>query len=96
MQESWMRTLRLGFQCVGILHADLGTSPLYVYQNTFKYGIKHEDDIIGVLSLIIYSFVLFTMVKIVFIALHANDDGDGACSVPDDASQYKSSLIDHH
>ncbi len=91
-----MRTLRLGFQCVGILHADLGTSPLYVYQNTFKYGIKHEDDIIGVLSLIIFSFVLFTMVKIVFIALHANDDGDGACSVPDDASQYKSSLIDHH
>ncbi|KAF0921609.1 hypothetical protein E2562_009798 [Oryza meyeriana var. granulata] len=76
-QESWMTTLRLGFQCVGILHADLGTSPLYVYQNTFKYDIKHEDDILGVLSLIIYSFVLFTMVKIVFIALHANDDGDG-------------------
>jgi KUP system potassium uptake protein len=30
-----------------------------------------------VLSLIIYSFLLFTVIKIVFVALHANDDGDG-------------------
>jgi KUP system potassium uptake protein len=62
---------------VGILYADLGTSPLYVYANTFKYGVHHEDDVLGVLSIIIYSFVLFTMIKIVFIALYANDDGDG-------------------
>ncbi|KAJ1294720.1 hypothetical protein BS78_01G167500 [Paspalum vaginatum] len=76
-QESWVRTLRLAFQCVGILYADLGTSPLYVYANTFKGGVKHQDDVLGVLSIIIYSFVLFTMIKIVFIALYANDDGDG-------------------
>ena len=78
-QESWVRTLRLAFRCVmGILYADLGTSPLYVYANTFKYGVKHEDDVLGVLSIIIYSFILFTMIKIVFIALYANDEGDGA------------------
>jgi K+ transporter len=76
-QESWVRTLRLAFQCVGILYADLGTSPLYVYANTFKKGVGHEDDVLGVLSIIIYSFILFTMIKIVFIALYANDDGDG-------------------
>ncbi|XP_066380178.1 probable potassium transporter 16 [Miscanthus floridulus] len=76
-QESWVRTLRLAFQCVGIMYADLGTSPLYVYANTFKYGVKHEDDVLGVLSIIIYSFILFTMIKIVFIALYANDEGDG-------------------
>ncbi|CAL4934539.1 unnamed protein product [Urochloa decumbens] len=78
-QESWVRTLRLAFQCVGILYADLGTSPLYVYANTFKYGASnhHPDDVLGVLSIIIYSFILFTMIKIVFIALYANDEGDG-------------------
>ncbi|KAL6894668.1 hypothetical protein ACP4OV_008766 [Aristida adscensionis] len=76
-QESWVRTLRLAFQCVGILYADLGTSPLYVYANTFKKGVGHPDDVLGVLSIIIYSFVLFTMIKIVFIALYANDEGDG-------------------
>jgi len=78
VQESWVRTLRLAFQCVGIMYADLGTSPLYVYANTFKKGVGHPDDVLGVLSIIIYSFVLFTMVKIVFIALYANDEGDGA------------------
>ncbi|RCV42029.1 hypothetical protein SEVIR_9G181200v4 [Setaria viridis] len=76
-QESWVRTLRLAFQCVGILYADLGTSPLYVYANTFKKGVGHPDDVLGVLSIIIYSFILFTMIKIVFIALYANDEGDG-------------------
>lgn len=76
-RDSWLRTLRLGFQCVGILYADLGTSPLYVYSNTFKYGIGHEDDVLGVLSLIIYSFLLFALIKIIFIALYANDDGEG-------------------
>ena len=71
--------LRLGFQCVGILNADLGTSPLYVFSNTFKYNVGLEDDMSAVLFLIIYSFLLFAMVKIIFIALYANDDGDGAC-----------------
>ncbi|XP_062209323.1 potassium transporter 21-like [Phragmites australis] len=76
-QDSWGRTLTLAFQCVGILYGDIGTSPLYVYSTTFDYGIGHPDDILGVLSLIIYSFMLFTVIKIVFVALHANDDGDG-------------------
>uniref|UniRef100_A0A0E0KFR9 Potassium transporter n=1 Tax=Oryza punctata TaxID=4537 RepID=A0A0E0KFR9_ORYPU len=76
-QDSWGRTMRLAFQCVGILYGDIGTSPLYVYSSTFEHGIGHPDDVVGVLSLIIYSFMLFTVIKIVFIALHANDHGDG-------------------
>ncbi|TVU46345.1 hypothetical protein EJB05_05872, partial [Eragrostis curvula] len=76
-QDSWGKTLRLAFQCVGILYGDLGTSPLYVYSTTFDHGIGHPDDILGVLSLIIYSIILFTVIKIVFVALYANDDGDG-------------------
>ncbi|MCH1922160.1 KUP/HAK/KT family potassium transporter, partial [Shewanella sp. A3A] len=56
---------------------DIGTSPLFVYSSTFKDGVRHPDDLLGALSLIIYSFALFTIVKYVFIALRANDDGDG-------------------
>lgn len=93
VQESWAKTLRLAFQCVGILYADLGTSPLYVYSNTFKGGIKHEDDVLGVLSIIIYSFVLFTMIKIVFIALYANDEGDGQYCTVDIIVFTRSDLI---
>ncbi|CAD6221793.1 unnamed protein product [Miscanthus lutarioriparius] len=75
--EGWARTLRLAFQCVGVLYGDIGTSPLYVYSSTFTGGIRDVDDLLGVLSLIIYSFLLFTIIKYVYIALRANDDGDG-------------------
>lgn len=78
-EEGWARTLRLAFQCVGVLYGDIGTSPLYVYSSTFtgSGGIRDTDDLLGVLSLIIYSFLLFTIIKYVYIALRANDDGDG-------------------
>uniref|UniRef100_A0A0E0LG27 Potassium transporter n=1 Tax=Oryza punctata TaxID=4537 RepID=A0A0E0LG27_ORYPU len=78
--EGWARTLRLAFQCFGVLYGDIGTSPLYVYSTTFNVnegGIRHTDDLLGVLSLIVYSFLLFTIIKYVYIALRANDDGDG-------------------
>uniref|UniRef100_A0A0D9WUI7 Potassium transporter n=2 Tax=Leersia perrieri TaxID=77586 RepID=A0A0D9WUI7_9ORYZ len=77
-QEGWARTLRLAFQCFGVLYGDIGTSPLYVYSTTFNEGgIRHTDDLLGVLSLVVYSFLLFTIIKYVYIALRANDDGDG-------------------
>nr|TKV92757.1 hypothetical protein SEVIR_9G181400v2 [Setaria viridis] len=76
-QDSWARTVRLALQCVGILYGDIGTSPLFVYSSTFRDGVGHPDDLLGALSLIIYSFLLFTVVKYVYIALRANDDGDG-------------------
>jgi len=62
---------------VGILYGDIGTSPLFVYSSTFRDGVGHPDDLLGALSLIIYSFLLFTVIKYVYIALRANDDGDG-------------------
>ena len=76
-QDGWARTLRLAFQCVGVLYGDIGTSPLYVYSSTFPGGIRHPDDLLGVLSLILYTLILIPMLKYVFVVLHANDDGDG-------------------
>jgi KUP system potassium uptake protein len=73
----WSMTLSLAFQSIGIVYGDIGTSPLYVYASTFTDGIKHNDDILGVLSLIIYTIVLIPMLKYVFIVLWANDNGNG-------------------
>ncbi|EAZ23233.1 hypothetical protein OsJ_06923 [Oryza sativa Japonica Group] len=74
---SWARTLQLAFQSIGVVYGDVGTSPLYVYSSTFPNGIKHPDDLVGVLSLILYTLILIPMVKYVFIVLYANDNGDG-------------------
>lgn len=69
--------LHLAFQSIGIVYGDIGTSPLYVYASTFTNGIKHNDDILGVLSLIFYTLTLIPLVKYVFIVLRANDNGEG-------------------
>ncbi|KAK7285682.1 hypothetical protein RJT34_20460 [Clitoria ternatea] len=73
----WRTTLSLAFQSIGIVYGDIGTSPLYVYASTFSNKINHKDDVIGVLSLIIYTILLIPMLKYVFVVLWANDNGNG-------------------
>ncbi|XP_021723604.1 potassium transporter 5-like [Chenopodium quinoa] len=74
---SWGVILTLAFQSIGVVFGDLGTSPLYVYSSTFPNGVKHREDIVGVLSLIYYTLTLMPVVKYVFIVLKANDNGNG-------------------
>ncbi|XP_057532018.1 potassium transporter 10-like isoform X2 [Amaranthus tricolor] len=69
--------LRLAFQSLGVVYGDLGTSPLYVFYNTFPHGFKDPEDVIGALSLIIYSLTLIPLLKYVFIVCKANDNGQG-------------------
>ncbi|KAH0851124.1 hypothetical protein HID58_094969, partial [Brassica napus] len=74
---SMLMLLRLSFQSLGIVYGDLGTSPLYVFYNTFPDGINDSEDVIGALSLIIYSLLLIPLIKYVFIVCKANDNGQG-------------------
>ncbi|KAM5587108.1 potassium transporter 10-like [Rosa sericea] len=69
--------LQLAFQSLGVVYGDLGTSPLYVFYNTFPRGIDDPEDLIGALSIIIYSLTLIPLVKYVFIVCRANDNGQG-------------------
>ncbi|GAV81103.1 K_trans domain-containing protein [Cephalotus follicularis] len=69
--------LRLSFQSLGVVYGDLGTSPLYVFYNTFPHGVKEPEDVIGALSLIIYSLTLIPLLKYVFVVCKANDNGQG-------------------
>ncbi|KAL5214167.1 hypothetical protein ABZP36_003319 [Zizania latifolia] len=69
--------LRLAFQSLGVVFGDLGTSPLYVFYNTFPRGVEDDEDVIGALSLIIYTLTLIPLLKYVFVVLRANDNGQG-------------------
>lgn len=69
--------LQLAFQSLGVVYGDLGTSPLYVFYNTFPHGIEDTEDVIGALSLIIYSLTLIPLLKYVFIVCRASDNGQG-------------------
>ncbi|XP_042941282.1 potassium transporter 11-like isoform X2 [Carya illinoinensis] len=72
---SALLVLQLAFQSLGVVYGDLGTSPLYVFYNTFSNRIEDPEDLIGALSLIIYSLSLVPLLKYVFIVCRANDNG---------------------
>lgn len=68
----------MAFQTLGVVYGDLGTSPLYVFSDVFsKVKIESEVDILGALSLVMYTIALLPLSKYVFIVLKANDNGEG-------------------
>ncbi|KAK4165497.1 potassium transporter-domain-containing protein [Cladorrhinum sp. PSN259] len=66
----------LSFQSIGTIYGDIGTSPLYVYSSTFT-SQPSWDDLVGALSIIIWSLTLIVTIKYTFIVLRADDDGQG-------------------
>ncbi|KAL2866055.1 potassium transporter-domain-containing protein [Aspergillus lucknowensis] len=68
--------LWLTYQSIGVIYGDIGTSPLYVYSSTFSAPPSRED-LIGVLSIIIWSLFMMVSVKYVLIILHADNNGEG-------------------
>ncbi|KAL5759785.1 hypothetical protein ACOSQ2_018623 [Xanthoceras sorbifolium] len=72
------QTLALAFQTLGVVYGDMGTSPLYVFTDVFsKVNIDTEVDILGALSLVMYTITLLPLAKYVFVVLKANDNGEG-------------------
>lgn len=68
--------LWLAYQSIGVIYGDIGTSPLYVYSSTFQEE-PSRDDLLGGLSLIIWTLTLIVTVKYVLIVLRADDEGEG-------------------
>lgn len=66
----------LSYQSIGVIYGDIGTSPLYVYSSTFTQPPVYHD-LIGVLSIIIWSLTMMVTVKYVLIILHADNNGEG-------------------
>ncbi|KAK9134277.1 hypothetical protein Syun_013607 [Stephania yunnanensis] len=72
------RKFVLAFQTLGVVFGDVGTSPLYTFSVMFsKSPIRGEEDILGALSLVLYTLILIPLIKYVFVVLWANDDGEG-------------------
>ncbi|KAH1237578.1 Potassium transporter 7 [Glycine max] len=68
----------LAFQTLGVVFGDVGTSPLYTFSVMFrKAPINGNEDILGALSLVLYTLILIPLVKYVLVVLWANDDGEG-------------------
>jgi KUP system potassium uptake protein len=68
--------LWLAYQSVGVIYGDIGTSPLYVYSSTFT-AAPSRQDLVGVLSLILWSLTMVVTLKYVLVILRADNDGEG-------------------
>ena len=66
----------LAYQSIGVIYGDIGTSPLYVFSSTFTSEPSY-DDLVGVLSIILWSLTMMVTVKYVLVILHADNEGEG-------------------
>src|SRR3954463_2591312 len=65
---------------IGVVYGDIGTSPLYTMKESFVGPHPLAVDqlhIFGVLSLIFWSLMLVVTVKYVFVAMRADNKGEG-------------------
>ena len=71
----------LSLGALGIVYADIGTSPLYALRESLSpevHGLPVSPaNVLGVLSLIVWSLVFLVGVKYVGIILRADNDGEG-------------------
>ena len=78
VQKHKLPALMLG--AIGVVYGDIGTSPLYAMKESFIGPHPLAVDplhIFGVLSLIFWSLMLVVTVKYVFIAMRADNRGEG-------------------
>lgn len=62
---------------LGIIFGDIGTSPLYVMQAIVGSRVVSEELILGGLSCVIWTLLIITTFKYVFLALNADNNGEG-------------------
>jgi KUP system potassium uptake protein len=70
----------LGIAALGVVYGDIGTSPLYAIRECFHgpHAVAvTEGNVLGVLSLVIWSLVLVVSVKYVIVLLNADNKGEG-------------------
>ena len=70
----------LSLGALGVVYGDIGTSPLYALRESL--GPEHHlaltrENVLGILSLIVWSLILLVAVKYVTIILRADNDGEG-------------------
>ena len=74
------RLLLLCLASLGIVYGDIGTSPLYALRECF-YGVHgiepSRGNVLGVLSLILWSLILVISVKYLILILRADNRGEG-------------------
>jgi KUP system potassium uptake protein len=74
------RLLVLSLGALGVVYGDIGTSPLYALRECFhgEYAVAVTPaNVLGILSLVLWSLVLVISVKYLGFVLRADNRGEG-------------------
>jgi KUP system potassium uptake protein len=78
--SSRSRLLPLTLTALGVVYGDIGTSPLYALKECF-FGTHSvpptPENVLGVLSLIVYALLLVISLKYVVVVMRADNQGEG-------------------
>jgi KUP system potassium uptake protein len=65
---------------IGVVYGDIGTSPIYAFREAIRATGARDPgaaEVLGILSLLIWTLILIVTVKYVFFLLRADNRGEG-------------------
>ena len=74
-------TALLALGALGVVYGDIGTSPLYAMRESME-GTGHqlavlEPNVLGILSLIVWSLIIVISIKYLVFVMRADNEGEG-------------------
>ena len=81
-RASWRSFLALAVGSAGVVYGDIGTSPLYAFKESIGHfhragGQLVAGDVIGVVSLMLWTLIAICTVKYVLILMRFDNNGEG-------------------
>jgi KUP system potassium uptake protein len=66
--------------CIGVVYGDIGTSPLYAMRESLRTASENgllRNEVLGIVSLLIWTLILIVTVKYVILVMRADNHGEG-------------------
>ena len=71
------KTAALTLGALGVVYGDIGTSPIYAFNESVHAGGHSETEILGVLSLVFWTLMAVVSIKYLTVVLRADNRGEG-------------------
>jgi KUP system potassium uptake protein len=71
---------KLMLGCIGVVYGDIGTSPLYALRESLHgagWDGKDGSEVVGIVSLLLWTLVLIVTIKYVLLIMRADNRGEG-------------------
>ena len=79
VEQHSTKVLMLG--ALGVVYGDIGTSPIYAFREALVAAsgseLSKRDDVLGVLSLVIWALTIIVTIKYIMFVLRADNRGEG-------------------